>query len=146
MIIYILKFLLIKARAYDRDVCVSGDVHKILKFVLNQTKNKRFDFYSFADSRILYMKSQGRFGNADAYQSAVDQFKIVFPELFFEQINSQLLEQFKEFKKTFVKELKDGTLKRVKNITIRGYLHEIRAIYNAGLKRLALQITILLRG
>mgnify|MGYP003673851095 FL=1 len=128
------EILTIRARAFDRYVRDSEDMTSVLAFVLNQSVKIRYDFYAFACTRIIYMKSQEREGNAIAYQSAVDQFKIVFPDLQFSEIDANLIERFKEFKKTEVKTLNTGALKRVKNATIRRYLQEIRAIYNAGVK------------
>lgn len=129
------EILTYRARAFDRSVRDSEDVSFALKFVQNSTTVKRIDFYDFANVRIVYMIAQNRAGNAAAYKAAIAQLQTYAPALFVDEITTSFLEGFKEFKKMQVKTLKDGSLRKVKNSTVRNYLYEIRAIYNACVKR-----------
>jgi integrase len=81
-------------------------------------------FYKYADSRVAYMERMGRHGNAVAYRAAKIELKKLFPRLTFEELTSQKLQEFKEFKKATGK----------KNSSIKTYLIELRAIYNTAVR------------
>lgn len=83
-----------------------------------------FDFYEWVEVRRKYMLDQGREGNAEAYKNAKKQFKNFKPNLYWGQINTTFIENFKVYKK------KD----KVKNSTLRAYISSFMAIYKAGIK------------
>ncbi len=92
-----------------------------LEFLTKPETENRVNFYEFAQTRIDYMYHVKRNGNAEAYETAINQFKLFKDKLYFDEINLAFLEKFKEWKKT----------KGNKNSTIRNYLNEFRAIYNS---------------
>ncbi len=96
-------------------------IERAFYFLLS--KKKQVDFYVFAEKRIEFMINQGRIGNSMAYKSAVKSLKKFKPELYYNDINANMLEQFKVFLK--MKNVK------ISNSTIRTYLKELRAIYNS---------------
>ena len=87
-------------------------------------KKKEVDFFEYAEERIAYMESSGRSGNARAYRNAITELKKFRPSITFKELNKDLLESFKEYKKS------EGN----KNSTVKNYLVEIRAIYNSAVK------------
>ena len=96
-------------------------------FLLDHKKNE-LDFFSFAEERIKTMQKLGRHGNADAYTSALKDFKnFVGKNLYFNEIDSSLIQRYKEWKKI---QKVGNSLNNVKNTTIVNYISEIRAIYN----------------
>ena len=78
------------------------------------------NFYDFADKLIQLMQERGKASNADVYQTTINQFKKVFTEIDFKEIDYNSLVAFKNHK------LKYGA----KNSTIHAYLRTLRAIYN----------------
>lgn len=97
-----------------------------IKYLLEKDTSKRLDFYKYAETRIEYMRSVGRSGNANAYNDAINELKKFQTTLYFDEITKSFIDKFKEKKKTTPK--KNGEL--IKNTTIRAYLSSIKAIYN----------------
>jgi len=88
--------------------------------ILNNNVKLTVDFYTFADGLIAELKLKNRQSNAKVYQTAVDQFRKIKPNLLFSDINYNTLRDFKTAK------LKTP----VKNSTVHLYLRTFRAIYN----------------
>lgn len=85
------------------------------------------DFYDWAEERIRYLKRKKRFGTARSYESSVKALKRFRANLKFSELDSYLLEEFKEF-------CKDRPIPN-SNKTIRHYGIDLRAIYNSAVRR-----------
>ncbi len=125
------KLLDIKKKAGRMEFKQISDFDVAFDFLQGKTQVKVTDFYKFAESRIKFMKSIGRRGNANAYSDAVNALKEFAPVLSFPQITSEFLEMYKDYHKR----------KGNKNSTIKIYLVEIRAIYNSAVKAKLLENT-----
>lgn len=102
--------------------CTNLDV--AVNFFLKAEQKQSKDFYKFAEQEVVRMHKMGRTGNARAYSFSLAALKKYAPFLDFEDITSQLLENFKRQKQ----------LEGLKNTSIRTYLFEIRAIYNTAVR------------
>lgn len=90
----------------------------------NYLLGKSESLYSFWATRIEEMRSSGQKGNAEFYDNILKIFQQFKKDILFEDLNYNLLTQFKIYKsKTCV------------NNTINNYLRGIRAIYNEAVKR-----------
>lgn len=80
--------------------------------------------YNFWAIRINEMKDAGSIGNAEFHENTLRIFQQFKKEILFEELNYNLLTQFKNFK-----------CKTCGNNTINNYLRAIRSIYNEAVKR-----------
>lgn len=109
-------------RLYFKEI---EDFEKAFEYLLETgVTKKNISFYDWASERIEFMEKQGRKGNAEAYQTAVNELKYFSPFLNFSGFTPNLLEEFKSYKKS----------QGCKNSTVKNYLVEIRAIYNSAVK------------
>ena len=118
------EILNIRAKAVERDFLKLERFDLALEYITGIKKRTTTNFYSWCDERIAIMKRKKRFGNADAYLYAKNQFEKFAPDLNFKDVTPELLEQFKQYK------LEIGN----KNSTVKNYLVELRAMYNAAVK------------
>ena len=75
-----------------------ADVNKAMSFFNNVQDDRISCFYEFAYMQIERMRKAGRNGNADAYESAVSSLRDFRPSLNIADIDSVLLENFKQYK------------------------------------------------
>ncbi|KAB8153393.1 tyrosine-type recombinase/integrase [Kordia sp. TARA_039_SRF] len=127
----------IRNRAQKRAFKSLMNVDEAIQYLLKNEKSD-LDFFVFAKERIEYMNCIGRVGNAGAYTAAVNDFKTFLGRetLYFDEINSSLIERYKEWKKrqpinsVAMSKNKDILPKYPKNATIVNYISELRALYN----------------
>lgn len=89
--------------------------------IREEEKESDADFYAFAEKQIQNMKRLQRYGNAEAYEVTIEQIRKHHRKLSFSDLTPEVLNDFKKAKK------EDGN----KNVSIRKYLNELRAIYNS---------------
>jgi len=118
------RILNMKAKSIKFDFRELTDFEDAFELLLDKRKKKVDLFSEWADQRISFMEKNNRPGNADAYRTAKNQLDKFAPSLKLSEITPRLLDNFKVFKKS------EG----LKNTSIKNYLVEIRAIYNAAVK------------
>ena len=118
------RILNMKAKSIKFDFRELTDFEDAFELLLDKRKKKVDLFSEWADQRISFMEKNNRPGNADAYRTAKNQLDKFAPYLKLSEITPRLLDNFKVFKKS------EG----LKNTSIKNYLVEIRAIYNAAVK------------
>jgi len=103
--------------------------HKIIQ---PQQKEKKVDFYEFAEQLIRQQNSAGRFGNANTYDKAIARIKKFHPSpLPFENMTYTFLVEWEtELKRTDIKKKKKG----LKVNSVGAYMRSIRAIFNQAIK------------
>lgn len=92
--------------------------------IQNYLLGKSESLFSFWAMRIEEMKESGSVGNAEFHENTLRLFQQFKKDILFEELNYNLLTQFKNFKS-----------KTCGNNTINNYLRAIRSIYNESVKR-----------
>jgi integrase/recombinase XerD len=100
---------------------ISADVVQLKAELIGKPKSNGHNLKTFAEAEIKLLKEQGRFGNAQAYQSAINKFlEYTGNSIRFEEVTYNLLTDFETAL------LKSG----LKKNSIAMYMRELRAIYN----------------
>ncbi|MEE3724481.1 site-specific integrase [Riemerella anatipestifer] len=89
--------------------------------IKNQLLKNSTSLYDFWEERILEIENKG---TQDSYRNTLSVFRAFRKEILFEDIDYNLLNSFKQFKK--------GTCS---NNGINSYLKNIKAVYNEGIRR-----------
>lgn len=117
------KIMDIKKASVRLEFRAIENFEEAFEYLLGAAK-KVYDYYTWAEERIAYMKKKNRFGTAQSYQNSIDALKRYAPDLKFSEIDELFLDGFKDHCRE-----RDNN-----NKTIRHYGIALRAIYNAAVK------------
>lgn len=126
--------LLIKKRQYEMEKKLlelgsSVDELSVIELkedLVNEKKAAKVLFFDFATKEIQLLKNQERFGNAQAYETAVNRFvKFTGKEILLDKINYTVISDFD------TQLMQEGLSRN----SVAVYMREIRALLNKAIKR-----------
>lgn len=103
-----------------------ADINELKEALINDGKPDKIFFYEFAIKEINHLKNQERFGNAQAYETALNRLiSFTGKQIRIDQINYTLISDFDN------QLLKDGLSRN----TVAVYMREIRALLNKAIHK-----------
>ncbi|TSE05207.1 tyrosine-type recombinase/integrase [Aquimarina algiphila] len=112
---------MIKAKSQTSNFMNLNDVKEAITLLVNENDQKKINFIDFCQKKIDHLNSINRDGTAYVYQSVLNDFKIFKGSCNIDEINTSLIEKYKEYRKS----------NKFSNSGIKTYIGMLKTMYNS---------------